>query len=978
MADDSHTLEVTETVDGEADTAGIDVLPEGSVVGRFQVGRVIGAGGMGVVYEALDPSLGRHVALKLVAVERGRRGPRTRVRDRMLREARALAQLSHPNVVTVHECGKVSDDIYIAMELVAGETMDIWLRKGRSRDEILRAFIDAGEGLAAAHDAGLVHRDFKPQNVIVGDDGRVRVIDFGLARVLGRGDGTSSAGESLDEVSASDADERASLPPPTTPTSPGISAAPRGALTEAGAVMGTPRFMSPEQHAGEDADARSDQYSYCVALYEALTDIPPFVGKSREALRTAIERQEIQAPPKGKTLPRWLSRAVTRGLAAEPGHRHPSMRGLLSELKRERFAPARVLGLSALLVAVAAGVLLAATRQTPLDECNRGSVQADSLLPAEQFTRMEASFAGTGFKAASTAAQDVRRLVSRFKSGFQESYTRACQATFGDLEQSTYLLDLKTSCLKRKKNQLSALLETFEHTENKKTVQVATEATVRVSSLVHCEDSQALTSAVPPPEDIRVRGRVDDAWRTLDRAESLQLAAHFEQALTLTTELRQGIEDLDYPPIHAAVKRRMGDILQEEGKYEDALTLFRESAHDAASARDYQQLALAWGAELWMVGDKLTRFDEAEAFLRSVDAVRQMLRDDPRTQARLDLYAVNFLNRKGDFRRARALLERSTRLLEPLPARDELWFVLKNNLGIVSLRQGEYAQAREAFEEAERGYAELYGPLHPKTITPTSNLGRVHAELRDFPEAIRLFRLVRESDEHYLGTDHPIYAASSSNLALALMDIGEVAEANDLLTDALEVFRVALGNDHAHIPKAIHNLARARNEMGRKDEAAQLYADALAMFERLGKLDTEDAALTQSSYAGHLCRTGHPSECLQHATRAAAFYREHVGAKHREYGSAHLTRAEALYLLQREDEALAAERVASEILGSLPNLAPEKRAALLYLRARLIRNDPSQAVPLAQRALALARTANMKATGELRAGLQAFIDEASR
>ena len=222
-------------------------LAPGETVGRYQVVATIGRGGMGVVYLAHDPRLNRQVALKVLRADRD--ADRANAQARLLREAEALAQLSHPNVVAVYDAGLWHDQVFIAMELVAGGTLRTWAREhqGSARD-ILDAFVQAGYGLAAAHDAGLVHRDFKPENALIDRAGRVRVTDFGLAR--------------FDGAAPQDADRRR-----TAGSASPMLATP---LTEAGSVLGTPAYMAPEQVSGRDIDARTDQFCFCVSLFEAI------------------------------------------------------------------------------------------------------------------------------------------------------------------------------------------------------------------------------------------------------------------------------------------------------------------------------------------------------------------------------------------------------------------------------------------------------------------------------------------------------------------------------------------------------------------------------------------------------------------------------------------------------------------------------------------------------------------------------------
>ncbi|HEY5934053.1 MAG TPA: serine/threonine-protein kinase, partial [Kofleriaceae bacterium] len=271
---------------GPASYLAAPMVGRGTLVDRYLVIEKLGAGGMGIVYAAYDPQLDRRVAIKLV--RDGHDPGASARRDRLLLEARAMAKLDHHNVIRVFDAGTTTvagaEQIFVAMELVEGEPLGVWT-KARGWREILRALIDAGRGLAAAHAAGVIHRDFKPDNVLVDRDGRTRVGDFGLASTETERDAS-------------------------------------------GAIMGTPAFMAPEQHRGDPIDARADQFAYCVTAWLSLHRTHPF---SRDDHKAAVLAGKLQAPPRG-TVPGWIEPLLRRGLAVDPAARHPSMTALLDAL----------------------------------------------------------------------------------------------------------------------------------------------------------------------------------------------------------------------------------------------------------------------------------------------------------------------------------------------------------------------------------------------------------------------------------------------------------------------------------------------------------------------------------------------------------------------------------------------------------------------------------------------------------------------
>ena len=338
-------------------------LAIGDRVGRYLVLSAIGAGGMGVVFAAYDPQLDRKIALKLL--RSGLAVSSKDARTRLRREAQAIAQLSHPNVVSVYDVGTTDDgDLYIAMEFVEGDTLTSWLRKyPRTWREIIEVFLQAARGLWSAHGVGLLHRDFKPDNVLVGSDSRVRVTDFGLARSVLAPDEAAQARPEMTALNI--------------------------ALTATGTVLGTPRYMPPEQMTGPDLDARSDQFSFCVALYEALYGMHPLRDGTSVSMLEHGDR--ALAPPEGQKIPVAIGRAVLRGLERDRTRRFPSMGALIDELAPPpRRTPVRYASFAVAAVLLIGGATAAViTQQRPRPLPPSDIVRMQQLLEELEWMKAE-------------------------------------------------------------------------------------------------------------------------------------------------------------------------------------------------------------------------------------------------------------------------------------------------------------------------------------------------------------------------------------------------------------------------------------------------------------------------------------------------------------------------------------------------------------------------------------------------------------
>jgi len=316
-------------------------LGPGAEVGKYRLDSVLGSGGMGVVWAAYDPDLERRVAIKLLrSIDNV-----ASLRTRLLREARAMARLKHPNVLTVYEVGTDRNRDYIVMELIDGADLDRWLAAKPPRAEIFAALVAAGRGLAAAHDAGLIHRDLKPHNILRGRDGGVYVTDFGLAR--------GQIEDGADIVQTPLAMAATAVASGSQPRA--VDSVLDSPLTQTGVLIGTPAYMAPEQFAGRAPDPRSDQFAYCVTAWEALTGSRPFAGRTLDELRAAAlagARGDLGLPPRVRSV-------LARGLSPDPAGRWPNMRALLAELEAAIAPPRR--SRAPLVVAAAVGAAAVVT-----------------------------------------------------------------------------------------------------------------------------------------------------------------------------------------------------------------------------------------------------------------------------------------------------------------------------------------------------------------------------------------------------------------------------------------------------------------------------------------------------------------------------------------------------------------------------------------------------------------------------------------
>jgi tetratricopeptide (TPR) repeat protein len=830
---DSEELRWTEPNDAPEGTVVAPVAADfdsGARLGRYVVLSHMGTGGMGVVYAAYDPELDRRIALKLMH-KRGDDDEATeRASRRMLAEAKAMAQLSHPNVITVHDVGTIDGRVFIAMEFVEGVQLSEWMREpGRDWHEMLDVFIRAGRGLEAAHAAGLVHRDFKPDNVLVGADGRVRVLDFGLAR---RFDGVREAHDRRDREA------------------------------------GTPAYMSPEQHLGKPLDHRADQFSFCVALYEALYGELPFAAKTRLELALAVTDGRVGPAPKRAAVPNWVRWALLRGLDPDPDGRWENMAALLEALSRDPYhkirrwalgtgvgvAAAAVLAL--LVVGLANGV--AGDQPDQLDharaQCTNAPDRVEEVWNDDRRASVHEAFAKLDEPWALKLAGEVTVGLDSWAYDWTHMHRETCEASVRG-EQSDTMLDRRMLCLERRLAEFDELVEVMTGTEVQSFVR-AGEAVEKLPELGVCE--AAAIEAGRDSGDFLDHGASDHTTerndleriavealdRDLFRANSLEMTGAFAEAEELADAGLDTARALGDRRLIATALLTQAKLARAQGQLGLVAPLLEEAVLEAerASADHLRgQILIA----LARVKAELGEGDAAAARAREARAVLDRVGGSELEYAALDGVTALASVAAGDLahaeQQARAAIatildSKSDGQSEGQSAPIEL-AELRTTLGIVLRELGRHGEARSELDQASVLWAEHYGEQHPIIASVRFERALVDAREGQHETSLASFAEVLEVFERVFGANSLDVARASEAMALTLGELDRYDEALRRYQQARAIYRANL-RDSKDGPAAIA-LARTldsegviRRELGQLDEALSLHQQALVLLER--------------------------------------------------------------------------------------------------------------------------------------------------
>jgi len=803
---------------GVQSKADAGVAPGGRI-GRFVIVSRLGEGAMGQVYLAYDPKLDRRVALKVLRRRTRSKHAAQQRQQRLVREAQAMAQLNHANVVTVHDVGVADDRVFLAMDYIEGSTLREWLEaRRRPWNEVLRVLIGSARGLAAAHAAGVIHRDFKPENVLVGEDRSVKVMDFGLARPGGEGahsrvsdtrealgDGPAeraptAASEALDPAQPAEAEAEEGSPHEWWKGESGlISIEGPPELTRSGDVLGTPSYMAPELFDGGEANALSDQFALCIALYEGLHGVRPFAGESMAALAFNMNRGQITPSPRGSRVPLWLNRLVRRGLQREPERRYSSVQALIDALiEGARWRRIRRGGLLTAGLLAAAGGLSYAMVPAPTP-CQGGEERLQKVWNEARAATIASAFEATEVPFANEALERAEERIDAYGATWVGVYTEVCEATAVHGRQSPTELDQRIACLDERLAELDALLEVLGEA-NRRVAERAAQAASGLREPGFC--ATADLAARPSSDDPKRQGQLDTLRGRLLRAEALERAGRYEEASSLAREIATEAELLDEVGLRTEALIQLGTAEDTSGDSASASKHLRTAYFTANEAGLDRLTARAAVALITAEGIHLAQGEEGLSWARHAEAAFE--RSEPESALR------------GRYHKA---------------------------VGSLHFRRFELAPARENYEKALEIERAAVGEDHERVASLMALLGSVQEQSGRSEDAVTSFERAIEIHRHALGPEHPELAGLHNNYAIVLFGRQDLSGAVAQLEQALAIYRESMG-EHPGTATFLDNLGAMTILQGEYERGEALIKEALVMREKI--LEPEHPAIARS------------------------------------------------------------------------------------------------------------------------------------
>ncbi|MCX4245138.1 protein kinase domain-containing protein [Paraliomyxa miuraensis] len=832
-------------------------------IGRYRIGRRIGAGGMGEVYQAVDPELERHVALKLVLPHLSR----ARATARLRREARALARLSHPNVVQIYEVGEHGGRTFLAMELLEGGSLSRWLAaEPRPWSSVLERFVAAGRGLAAAHAAGITHRDFKPDNVLLASDGRIGVADFGLALT----------GEPVEDRAAPSSDSSGSSDSPTRAKDglgdglddgldDGLGNRAEHRISAAGTVAGTIRYMPLEQLEGAAVDARADQFAFCVALYEGLWGCSPFSLTNMAERLDALDRDAPSPPPRGP-VPRRLWTVIRRGLHRAPAQRWPDMENLLHALeaipRRRRLARLAAVLVPTAGLLVALGRASSADQREAIDPCAEARATLDALWGPEQAQALARGFEATTLAFASATAESTREGLDDWRTRWLEEREHLCQAT-ASARAPAEVLGLRGACLERQREHFAATVEVLLRADAQ-TVTRAQEQLAHLPVPTACSNDELLLLGVRPPPADQAEA-VAELRRTLAHGQAERLAGHPLRARALAAPTLATAQALGYRPLLAEALTEAGEIALDLSERDQGLALLQQAV-DLAEASHHDQLAArVWLDLVFEATSELRDETRGRSELRRARAASERIEAGPVTRSRLELVG--------------GMLE---------------WLAGDRGAAEIAMRA---ALAALDDPDAEPRAARLIRPAY------LGHLAKLVAEDARMDEALALRREALAAAERGLGPDHPGVAAHAFALAQTLQAMDRNDEAIAPLERAASLWLRGPGAPDPELGTALLSLTQLALAAGELERADRLAHDAAATFARSLPAVHHRHGDARMALAAVAAQRGDLPAALAEFEHAAAHYEQSLGADARILVDVHENAGVAALQAQRYDEA---------------------------------------------------------------------------
>ncbi len=894
----------------------------GSSVGRYRVVRSVGRGAMGVVLLAEDPRLRRELALKLLRCA-DRSG---RVVARLRRESRALATLADPHVTAVFDVGQDGDDVFVAMEFVDGATLRAWLAaRPRRLAEILDVFEQAARGLRAAHRAGLVHRDFKPENVLVGRDGRVRVSDFGLARIGHEGADTDDA-EVDDDLVENDR-----------------------SLTGTGALVGTPAYMAPELFEGGVADARSDQFAWGVALYEALVGARPFDGDTLPSLSRNVSAGAVRPMPRG-CAPRRVRSLVMRALARDPAGRWPDLDAVIAVLEASRSERRR-----GTMVAVAAGGIAA------LALAASAASSAEPPCPARAIDVTALARVGSALVGGDTPTMDaalrMRDALEGFAATWGESAARWCAVTDAPRVRAAAL-----ECLEDRAREFDAVLAALDDDGTAPTGPAAL-LVAHLSPVAPCDRADVVDGPTPPM--LAQRADVAALRERLAEAGARLTLDHRAAAETLARAALHEAEALGYAPLRAEALLMLARTRDELVDPSGAGELMLEAAWAAEAAGHDRVAAQAWTQACHVLG--YAQGEHARGFeaARHAEAAIERAGDDPLLASQLRQRTALLYAAVGELDRA---VVEATAAVE-LAGDDALERAA--SLGaLVSVQsdRGDYGPAAEHAREALRIYEARLGPMHPELLVPLTHIGRLAVVQGDGATALPWLQRALS----VVGTaDGQTPATSWALLGSAYSTLGANLAAATAFERALAINEQAGTAGHPERARLLVNYGGVLGALDRWPAAEAASRRAVELAESAYGSEHLDTATFLYSLGDAIRMQDRQPEAIVLLERARAIYARHFGPAHPDRIALDMVTGATLGELGRWPEAIAVLEAAWGHVDAHGD--PRVRADLAaYLGQALWEGggDRERAVALVRGAIALYRPADRVMSDDLGAWLR--------